>query len=237
MYYCDPVSQNGIQSTPTVTAITTNYQKPSNDITPAINISSPNKFEFAKEELPIQNQSPIQIAQSFANFDNNPAFSSSFDTSNNFGVIESTSPSTSWKSNGFQAPTEDRYAALKDLDCLMKSQVQQDTPLQLDNSNSSTWSSDASLNGTWSNQVSENTPQNPFKSCTQDNWESPNHVVNPFANNQTDDWQNNIQWPNGLTTSQSMGFNDVKPWSADFSNPFKVGSASPINKHSSNPFL
>lgn len=37
-----------------------------------------------------------------------------------------------------------------------------------------------------------------------------------------DDWENNIQWPNGLTSSQSMGFNDVKPWSADFSNPFKV---------------
>jgi len=63
-------------------------QKPSNDITPAINISSPNKFEFAKEELPIQNQSPIQIAQSFANFDNNPAFSSSFDTLNNFGMYK-----------------------------------------------------------------------------------------------------------------------------------------------------
>jgi len=25
MYYCDPVSQNGMQSKPTVTAITTNY--------------------------------------------------------------------------------------------------------------------------------------------------------------------------------------------------------------------
>jgi hypothetical protein len=37
-----------------------------------------------------------------------------------------------------------------------------------------------------------------------------------------DDWENNIQWPNGLTSSQSMGFNDVKPWSADFANPFKV---------------
>lgn len=55
-------------------------------------------------------------------------------------AIESTSPSTSWKSNGFQAPTEDRYAALKDLDCLMKSQVQQDISPQLDNSNSSAWS-------------------------------------------------------------------------------------------------
>jgi len=55
-------------------------------------------------------------------------------------AIESTSPSTSWKANGSQAPTEDRYAALKDLDCLMKSQVQQDTPPQLNNSNSSAWS-------------------------------------------------------------------------------------------------
>lgn len=55
-------------------------------------------------------------------------------------AIESTSPSTSWKSNGCQAPTEDRYAALKDLDCLMKSQVQQDISPQLDNSNSSAWS-------------------------------------------------------------------------------------------------
>lgn len=55
-------------------------------------------------------------------------------------AVESTSPSTSWKSNGSQAPSEDRYAALKDLDCLMKSQVQQDTPPPLDNSNSSAWS-------------------------------------------------------------------------------------------------
>lgn len=40
-----------------------------------------------------------------------------------------------------------------------------------------------------------------------------------------DDWHNNIQWPNGLTSSQSMGFNDVKQWNADFSNfsnPFQV---------------
>lgn len=51
------------------------------------------------------------------------------------------------------------------------------------------------------------------------------HVVFNFNSNTIyflDDWQNNIQWPNGLTSSQSMGFNDVTPWSADFSNPFKV---------------
>ncbi|XP_060857295.1 arf-GAP domain and FG repeat-containing protein 1 isoform X2 [Metopolophium dirhodum] len=243
MYYSDQVSQklnNGTQARPAVTTFTTNHQNTSTTTTttPAINISSPNKFEFLKEEPSNQNQSPIQTSQSFANFENNPVFSTSFDTSKNIGVaIESTSPSTSWKANGSQAPTEDRYAALKDLDCLMKSQVQQDTPPQLNNSNSSAWSSDASLNGTWSSQVSENTPQNPFKNSVEDDWASTNHVVNPFTNNIPDDWQNNIQWPNGLTSSQSMGFNDATPWSADFSNPFKVGSASPLNKHSSNPFL
>lgn len=49
-----------------------------------------------------------------------------------------------------------------------------------------------------------------------------NLMVPIMSFNFLDDWQNNIQWPNGLTSSQSMGFNDVAPWSADFSNPFKV---------------
>lgn len=61
-------------------------QKPNNITTPAINISSPNKFEFLKEEPFAQNQSPIQTAQSFANFDNNPAFSTSFDISKSIGM-------------------------------------------------------------------------------------------------------------------------------------------------------
>lgn len=61
-------------------------QKPSEDITPAIDISLPNKFEFLKEEISNQNQSPIQTSQSFANFDNNPAFSTFFDSSNTIGM-------------------------------------------------------------------------------------------------------------------------------------------------------
>lgn len=65
-------------------------QKPNNDITPAINISSPNKFEFFKEEPQDQIQSPVQASQSFANFDNNPAFPTSFDdTSDNIGMYNS----------------------------------------------------------------------------------------------------------------------------------------------------
>lgn len=102
--------QNGIQSSskpPSFTAVTTTtyqviilayfidmccffymhtfiyLQKPSNDVSsPAINTSSSNKFEFFKEEPHNQNQSPIQTSQSFANFDNNPAFSTCFDTTN-----------------------------------------------------------------------------------------------------------------------------------------------------------
>ncbi|XP_050426316.1 uncharacterized protein LOC126836739 isoform X2 [Adelges cooleyi] len=253
-YYSDPVAQkprNGFQPKPSVTQniTTTTNQNSINMISPAISISTPNKFDFFKEE-PV-----VQTSPSFANFDNNPVFSNSFDSTKSidlsfkfmqpiqtgyfdyFGTnpihfsparkpnninnrwsvaVDNSSPCPSWKSNGSQAPSEDRYAALKDLDYLMKSQSQQDAPPlpQLNNSNNSAWSSDTSLNGTWSSQLSENnSSQNPFK----------------------DDWQTNVQWTNGMSSSQSMGFNDAKPWNPDFSNPFKVSSE--INKHSSNPFL
>lgn len=111
LYYSDPVSQkpkNGIQSNPTITTTTTTYQvmkfiwilswinninsciyfqKPSSisNPTPAIDIS-PNKFEFFKEDFSNQNPSPTQASQSFANFDNNPAFPTSFESSTNIGM-------------------------------------------------------------------------------------------------------------------------------------------------------
>lgn len=57
------------------------------DNTPAINISpTQNKFEFFKEEPSSESQFPIQTSQSFANFDNNPAFSTYFDNSKNIGM-------------------------------------------------------------------------------------------------------------------------------------------------------
>lgn len=66
------------------------FQKPSNitSISPAIDIS-PNKFEFFQEELPNRSQPTIQTSQSFANFDNNPVFSTSFDSSKNIGMHNS----------------------------------------------------------------------------------------------------------------------------------------------------
>ncbi|XP_050426317.1 uncharacterized protein LOC126836739 isoform X3 [Adelges cooleyi] len=239
-YYSDPVAQkprNGFQPKPSVTQniTTTTNQNSINMISPAISISTPNKFDFFKEE-PV-----VQTSPSFANFDNNPVFSNSFDSTKSIGVaVDNSSPCPSWKSNGSQAPSEDRYAALKDLDYLMKSQSQQDAPPlpQLNNSNNSAWSSDTSLNGTWSSQLSENnSSQNPFKdnNMIQDSWISSNDLINPFLNSKSDDWQTNVQWTNGMSSSQSMGFNDAKPWNPDFSNPFKVSSE--INKHSSNPFL
>ncbi|XP_050527092.1 uncharacterized protein LOC126897487 isoform X2 [Daktulosphaira vitifoliae] len=252
IYYSDPISQkprNGFQSKVNVAQSNILNNQNLNGVASTITTSTPTKFDIFKEEL------AVQSSPSFANFDNNPVFLNSFDSSKSIDLnlkfmqpsktgyfdyltsnpihfspsrkpnhinnrwsvaVESSSPCPSWKSNGSQAPSEDRYAALKDLDCLMKSQNQQDIPPPpMNTSNSSAWSSDSSLNGTWSSQVSENnSSQNPFK----------------------DDWQNNLQWTNGISTSQSMGFNDFKPWNPDFSNPFKIGE-SDINKHSSNPFL
>ncbi|XP_050527093.1 uncharacterized protein LOC126897487 isoform X3 [Daktulosphaira vitifoliae] len=237
IYYSDPISQkprNGFQSKVNVAQSNILNNQNLNGVASTITTSTPTKFDIFKEEL------AVQSSPSFANFDNNPVFLNSFDSSKSIGVaVESSSPCPSWKSNGSQAPSEDRYAALKDLDCLMKSQNQQDIPPPpMNTSNSSAWSSDSSLNGTWSSQVSENnSSQNPFKdNMIQESWISSNNVVNPFVNCKEDDWQNNLQWTNGISTSQSMGFNDFKPWNPDFSNPFKIGE-SDINKHSSNPFL
>lgn len=64
------------------------YLQIHNDNTPAINISpkQQNKFEFFKEEPSSKSQFPIQTSQSFANFDNNPVFSTCFDNSKNIGM-------------------------------------------------------------------------------------------------------------------------------------------------------
>ncbi|XP_024228356.1 arf-GAP domain and FG repeat-containing protein 1 isoform X2 [Bombus impatiens] len=84
---------------------------------------------------------PIVPQSFFANFDNNPVFDSQKDTN-----IESLSPfsqttgnvTNSMNANGAHVPpSEDRYAALKDLDSLMKQiQLKDDTTTTL---NTSTW--------------------------------------------------------------------------------------------------
>ncbi|XP_034948094.1 arf-GAP domain and FG repeat-containing protein 1 isoform X2 [Chelonus insularis] len=134
----------------------------------------------------------IDPQPSFANFDNNPAFhSNSSDLSNSFNQIEK--PSVSSNLNGINAPPpEDRYAALKDLDSLMKkTQLKEDPPTNV----SSTWTANNSnsSNSVWmSNDQLSHVISNPF--CGNDLWRPSLHVINNNNSNSTSNNNyNNIQ--------------------------------------------
>lgn len=204
---------------------------------------------------------PIVPQSFFANFDNNPVFDSQKDTN-----IESLSPfsqttgnmTNSMNANGAHVPpSEDRYAALKDLDSLMKQiQLKDDTTTTL---NTSTWNTNNASNSLWSvgNQTT-NVISNPF--ATGDLWRPSNVVnnntqsidtslynpINPFKPVQFP-MNNDPQWV-GIGPSSNrdvIQFSQLmtnKVWQptlpAYHANPFMVGSGvSNMTRNSNNPFL
>ncbi|KAL6419823.1 hypothetical protein ACFW04_004755 [Cataglyphis niger] len=204
-------------------------------------------------------QQPIAPQPFFANFDNNPIFnnSNSVETSAMFNQVGSTI-------NGAHAPpSEDRYAALKDLDSLMKqTQLKEETAGM-----QSTWNANNTnaSNATWSIGVGNNhhVVSNPFASG--DLWR-PANVINNNNNTQSVDnslcnsanpfkptpfsVNNDSQWisigtpSNGdvLQLSQLMTPLANKVWQptvpAYHANPFMVGTGvSNMTRNSNNPFL
>uniref|UniRef100_A0A1B6CHX6 Arf-GAP domain-containing protein n=1 Tax=Clastoptera arizonana TaxID=38151 RepID=A0A1B6CHX6_9HEMI len=171
---------------------------------------------------------------SFANFDNNPAFNNS---SSRFAGVNSNS-----------VPGEDRYAALKDLDSLMKSQQQQQVietqppASEWNNGVSNVWPNSVAFTQP-TNHLDNNITSNPFKG--ENAWTNGNSVgANPFRNSRPTSeviWPVvvNGQIPNGFPTSQSLNFEPSKiPWNGDaISNPFVIGNTQTTGNHSSNPFL
>ncbi|XP_029056639.1 arf GTPase activating protein drongo isoform X2 [Osmia lignaria lignaria] len=205
---------------------------------------------------------PIVPQPFFANFDNNPVFNSPKNTN-----IESSSPFSQTTGNStnimnangtYIPPSEDRYAALKDLDSLMKqTQLKDDTPATL---NTSTWNSNNASNSVWNvgNQTT-NVISNPF--VTGDLWRPSANVVN--NNTQSIDTSiynpvnpfkpaqfpinNDPQWV-GIGSSNNrdvIQFSQLmtnKVWQptlpAYHANPFMVGSGvSNMTRNSNNPFL
>lgn len=205
---------------------------------------------------------PIVPQPFFANFDNNPVFNSPKNTN-----IESSSPfsqttgnsTNTMNANGtYLPPSEDRYAALKDLDSLMKqTQLKDDTPTTL---NTPTWNSNNASNSVWNvgNQTT-NVISNPF--VTSDLWRPSANVVN--NNTQSIDTSlynpinpfkpaqfpinNDPQWV-GIGSSNNrdvIQFSQLmtnKVWQptlpAYHANPFMVGSGvSNMTRNSNNPFL
>lgn len=149
------------------------------------NFSTDFVADFSKVPDPFINTTPAsKLSQPivpqpfFANFDNNPVFNSPKNTN-----AESLSPlsqttgnlANTMNANGTHVPpSEDRYAALKDLDSLMKQiQLKDDTATTL---NTSTWNTNNATNSIWSvgNQTT-NVISNPF--TTGDLWR-PSNVVN-----------------------------------------------------------
>ncbi|XP_012526919.1 arf-GAP domain and FG repeat-containing protein 1 isoform X2 [Monomorium pharaonis] len=201
----------------------------------------------------------------FANFDNNPVFNNtkSMETSAMFNQVGG---NAMMNMNGLHAPpSEDRYAALKDLDSLMKqTQLKEETTGTLSPSTWGNANNSNAPNATWSIGVNNQTHviSNPFTGG--DLWRPSANVVNnntqpidsslcnpanPFKPTQFP-VNNDSQWigvgapSNGdvLQLSQIMTPLANKVWqptvSAYHANPFMVGTGvTNMTRNSNNPFL
>ncbi|KAL6266708.1 hypothetical protein P5V15_003545 [Pogonomyrmex californicus] len=207
-------------------------------------------------------QQPIAPQPFFANFDNNPVFNNakSMETSALFNQVGGNG--TMNMNRAHAPPSEDRYAALKDLDSLMKQTQLKEEPTST--LSASTWNANNSNapNATWSIGVNNQTHviSNPF---TGDLWRPSANVIN--NNTQSVDSSlcnpanpfkpqfpvnNDSQWigigasSNGdvLQLSQLMTPLANKVWQptvpAYHANPFMVGTGvSNMTRNSNNPFL
>ena len=204
---------------------------------------------------------PIVPQPFFANFDNNPVFNSQKDVDSSSLFNQTAGDSTNaMNANGtYMPPSEDRYAALKDLDSLMKqTQLKDDTTAT--SVNTSTWNANNVSNSIWSvgNQTTR-VISNPF--ATGDLWRPSANVVNnntqsidtslcnpinPFKPVQFP-MNNDPQWV-GIGPSSNtdvIQFSQLmtnKMWQptlpAYHANPFMVGSGvSNMTRNSNNPFL
>uniref|UniRef100_A0A1B6HKX1 Arf-GAP domain-containing protein n=1 Tax=Homalodisca liturata TaxID=320908 RepID=A0A1B6HKX1_9HEMI len=222
---------------------------------------------------------PTSAAQpSFANFDNNPVFNNSSSTASldiwtEIATLSpplfkvpmrpisgraSCPPTNRWSVPGVgeagTVPGEDRYAALKDLDCLMKSQQQQqavEPPASgvewssgLSNGITNVWSAPTLFPSTTLPTKDATVMSNPFKG--EGSWNNGDVGANPFRHSRPISteavWSGvtNGQMSNGFTTSQSLNFSAPKvPWNNEsINNPFMLGtSPQTAGHHSSNPFL
>ncbi|KAH0563846.1 arf-GAP domain and FG repeat-containing protein 1 isoform X1 [Cotesia glomerata] len=207
---------------------------------------------------------PIQPQASFANFDNNPAFESPKNLSNAFN---STGKFLSNFNGVNSPPPEDRYAALKDLDSMMKkTQLREDT--QVPNV-APTWiaSNTNTANSFWTNMDQTNHfISNPFTG--NDLWKPSIHAINNNNNNNINNnntqsldntyynsanpfnstlcsTTNGFNTPNStdvLASSQMMTSLSEKAWHPTVplyqANPFMVGTGvGNSTRSSNNPFL
>lgn len=184
------------------------------------------------------NTSLNQPIDNFANFDNNPIFDS---VSSNLVAV-----SQNHISDKRQPPSEDKYAALKDLDCLMKSQTQQ--PAESSNTSTVEWDSKniwpqaQSFSQSSAFDVPSATNYkdlNPFNDGNPEVIWNNDSVGNPFTTDFNWASANGQILSMGSPASQSSDCNTIKPRNSGVTpNPFTVNSISQsVNHHTNNPFL
>lgn len=223
---------------------------------------------------------PASTQPSFANFENNPIFnSSSMPTSATLSTMSNSFSSPARKATstmgglqqspflnnqgvGMQPPKEDRYAALKDLDSLMKTQQASSEPQLSDWSAAAPAASPWSVNGPSmvSGTVYGSPSQAGFLNAQAGAFPDAGSTANPFTDGAFG-WGSvgvggmpNGQVMNGglpafhssaaaaaaaaaFPTSQSLNF-PAKTWHANpAGNPFVLGASPASTGHSSNPFL
>nr|XP_014283903.1 beclin-1-like protein A isoform X2 [Halyomorpha halys] len=195
-------------------------------------VKVPDQDPFSAANVNISLNQPID---NFANFDNNPIFDS---VSSNFVTV-----SQDRVINKSQPPSEDKYAALKDLDFLMKSQTQ--TSSEPSNTSVVDWES----NNIWP-QASSFPQSSAFVAPSTTSYKdfNPFTVGNPEVIWNSDSVGNpfNTDFPwtsaNGQivsTSSSANHFNTTKPRNSGVTpNPFTVSSTGQSVSHpSNNPFL
>lgn len=226
-----------------------------------------NKFlaDFGSAD-PFSSSTPTSVTTqpSFANFDNNPIFNSSrmptsamLSTMSNSFSSPARAAVSLQQSSPFlnaQAPTEDRYAALKDLDSFMKTQQASSEPQFSDWSTVTTSAGTWSVNGPTPSQSAFTNPQaggfldtvmgsaaNPFTDVGAFGWGSMG--VSGMPNGQVMNGglptfhQTAATTAAAFPTSHSMNF-PAKTWHTNpAGNPFVLGTSPASTGHSSNPFL
>jgi Arf-GAP domain and FG repeat-containing protein 1 len=152
---------------------------------------------------------PIVPQASFANFDNNPIFSTS-----QANQLQSASPAFN-KANGATntiPPSEDRYAALKDLDSMMKQANLKDesVPSKISWNVKDTMNTNSAANLSWSTFDQTNSAL----------------ISNPFAG---DTWQPSLHILNNNLNSSNNNFQQIESSVSNTANPFRQTQVTVLN--------
>ncbi|KAL3280548.1 hypothetical protein HHI36_003779 [Cryptolaemus montrouzieri] len=234
-----PILNNKYNSSNFQTSNRRRPEVPSNFIQPQMNHLNGGDFVANFDTADIfsasNNNGSATQQQGFANFDNNPVFSNNSTTHN--GLPTTTLLNQNNQKNQLlnncsnTVPSEDKYAALKDLDNALKSQSALDWSSS--GSNGSLYSSPTPTGSMYSSPSPQSSlfgspSQSQFLNGFGAHQEANGLISNPFGNN-------GFSWNNGKTNGLNNGLNGGLNGSNGFNmhnnyqNPFRVSELNKLN--------